>query len=137
MARICLLYAGLDKGAYANSLIISDPADLALRHYAPYLRIALTPIVPYYGQTIAILIDKHRRCAMRRSTLVQLTVGIYVAALMVLAVMLPSEAQVRRLIFASAGTNESNRFWTIGRPSHLQFDPFLETLLDVDPETGT
>jgi len=63
-------------------------------------------------------------------------VGIYVAALMVLAVVVPSEAQVRRLIFASAGTNESNRFWTIGRPSHLQFDPFLETLLDVDPETG-
>jgi ABC-type transport system substrate-binding protein len=73
---------------------------------------------------------------MQRSTLVQLTVGIALAALMVLAAVLPSEAQVRRLVFASAGTNESNRFWIIGRPQHLQYDPFLETLLDVDPETG-
>ena len=73
---------------------------------------------------------------MQRSTLVQLTVGIALAALMVLAAVLPSEAQVRRLVFASAGLNESNRFWTIPRPSHLQYDPFLETLLDVDPETG-
>ena len=73
---------------------------------------------------------------MQRSTLVQLTVGISLAVLMVLAAVLPSEAQVRRLVFASAGFNESNRFWIIGRPGHLQFDPFLETLLDVDPETG-
>jgi ABC-type transport system substrate-binding protein len=80
--------------------------------------------------------EKHRRRAMQRSTLVQLTVGIALAALMVLAAVLPSEAQVRRLVFASAGTNESNRFWIIGRPQHLQYDPFLETLLDVDPETG-
>jgi peptide/nickel transport system substrate-binding protein len=43
---------------------------------------------------------------------------------------------VQRLIFASAGFTESNRFWTIGRADHLQFDPFLETLLDVDPKTG-
>jgi len=73
---------------------------------------------------------------MQRSTLVQLTIGISLAALMVLVAVLPSEAQVRRLVFASAGLNESNRFWTIPRPSHLQYDPFLETLLDVDPETG-
>ena len=73
---------------------------------------------------------------MQRSTLVQLTVGIALTALLVLAAVLPSEAQVRRLVFASAGLNESNRFWTIPRPSHLQYDPFLETLLDVDPETG-
>jgi hypothetical protein len=66
---------------------------------------------------------------MQRSTLVQLTVGIAIAAFMVLAAVLPSEAQVRRLVFASAGFNESNRFWTINRPSHLQYDPFLETLL--------
>ncbi|MBI3329058.1 MAG: hypothetical protein HYZ81_20430, partial [Nitrospinae bacterium] len=45
-------------------------------------------------------------------------------------------AQVQRLIFASAGFDESNRFWTIARPDHLQYDPFLETLLDVDPKTG-
>jgi ABC-type transport system substrate-binding protein len=44
--------------------------------------------------------------------------------------------QVQRLIFVSAGFNESNRFWIIGRPQHLQFDPFLETLLDLDPKTG-
>jgi peptide/nickel transport system substrate-binding protein len=50
--------------------------------------------------------------------------------------VLPSETQVRRLVFASAGTNESNRFWIIARPQHLQYDPFLETLLDVDPETS-
>ena len=73
---------------------------------------------------------------MQRSTLIQLTVGMALAALMVLAVVLPSEAQVRRLVFASAGLNESNRFWTIPRPSHLQYDPFLETLLDIDSETG-
>src|SRR5215813_14607006 len=83
-----------------------------------------------------IPLEQHRRRAMRRSTLVQHTVGIYVASLMVLAAVLPSEAQVRRLVFASAGLNESNRFWTIPRPSHLQYDPFLETLLDIDPETG-
>jgi peptide/nickel transport system substrate-binding protein len=46
------------------------------------------------------------------------------------------EAGVQRLIFVSAGFNESNRFWTITRPQHLQFDPFLETLLDLDPKTG-
>ena len=73
---------------------------------------------------------------MKRSMLVQLTVGIYIALLMVFLAVLPSEAQVRRLVFASAGTNESNRFWIIGRPQHLQYDPFLETLLDVHPETG-
>src|SRR5262249_59551132 len=84
----------------------------------------------------AIPLAQHRRRAMQHRTLVQLTLGISLAALMVWAAVLPSEAQVRRLIFASAGTNESNRFWIIGRPQHLQYDPFLETLLDIDPETG-
>jgi peptide/nickel transport system substrate-binding protein len=42
------------------------------------------------------------------------------------------ETKVRRLVFVSAGFTEGNRFWTIS----LQFDPFLETLLDVDPKTG-
>jgi len=50
--------------------------------------------------------------------------------------VLAGAAQVQRLIFVSAGVNESNRFWIIGRPHHLQFDPFLETLLDLDPKTG-
>ena len=44
--------------------------------------------------------------------------------------------QVQRLIFASAGFDESNRFWMVARPDHLQYDPFLETLLEVDPKTG-
>ena len=46
------------------------------------------------------------------------------------------EARGQRLIFASAGFHDSNRFWTIARPDHLQYDPFLETLLDVDPKSG-
>jgi ABC-type transport system substrate-binding protein len=45
-------------------------------------------------------------------------------------------AQVKRLIFASAGFHESNRFWTIARPDHLQFEPFWETLVGIDPKTG-
>src|SRR6266511_4195893 len=49
---------------------------------------------------------------------------------------LAGEAKVQRLVFGSAGFTESNRFWTIARPEHLQYDPFLETLLDVDPKTG-
>jgi ABC-type transport system substrate-binding protein len=49
---------------------------------------------------------------------------------------LAQEAKVERLVFGSAGFTESNRFWTIARPEHLQYDPFLETLLDVDPKTG-
>src|SRR5262247_101626 len=88
----------------------------------------------HYMATIPLA--QHRRRAMQRSTLVQLTVGIAIAAFIVLTAVLPSEAQVRRLVFASAGLNESNRFWTIPRPSHLQYDPFLETLLDIDPTTG-
>ena len=75
---------------------------------------------------------------MRRSTLVQSTLSICVPFLLLLLVVLASTsvAQVQRLIFVSAGFPESNRFWTIGRPAHLQFDPFLETLLDIDPKTG-
>lgn len=42
----------------------------------------------------------------------------------------------QRLVFASAGFDESNRFWMVARPDHLQYDPFLETLLEVDPKTG-
>lgn len=45
-------------------------------------------------------------------------------------------AQVKRLIFASAGFHESNRFWIIARPDHLQFEPFWETLVGIDPKTG-
>ena len=50
--------------------------------------------------------------------------------------VLAAEARVQRVVFGSAGFTESNRFWNIARPEHLQYDPFLETLLDVDPKTG-
>jgi peptide/nickel transport system substrate-binding protein len=46
------------------------------------------------------------------------------------------EAPVQRVVFGSAGFTESNRFWTIARPEYLQYDPFLETLLEVDAKTG-
>jgi peptide/nickel transport system substrate-binding protein len=46
------------------------------------------------------------------------------------------EGKGPRLVFASAGFDESNRFWVVSRPDHLQYDPFLETLLEVDPKTG-
>jgi ABC-type transport system substrate-binding protein len=81
---------------------------------------------------------------MRRDVLTQAWWSIYVASLLLLLgvfVVPPGDLhagapQVQRLIFVSAGFNESNRFWTITRPQHLQFDPFLETLLDLDPKTG-
>lgn len=84
---------------------------------------------------------------MRRSTLVQPTlstgVPLLLSLLMALAAVLAvtptpvsAQAKSQRVVFASAGFTESNRFWTIARPEHLQFDPFLETLLDVDPKTG-
>jgi ABC-type transport system substrate-binding protein len=69
-----------------------------------------------------------------------LGVSVLLVLLMVGAVMLTraraSEATVPHLIFASAGFDETNRFWTIGRPHQLQNDPYLETLLDLDPKTG-
>ena len=48
----------------------------------------------------------------------------------------PGEAKVQRVIFASAGIDESNRFWVVTRPNQLQNDPYLETLLDLDAKTG-
>jgi peptide/nickel transport system substrate-binding protein len=72
--------------------------------------------------------------------LVPLWLGLLVAVgLLLSAVPTPAaagEPQVQRLVFGSAGFTEGNRFWTIVRPEHLQFDPFLETLLDIDPKTG-
>jgi peptide/nickel transport system substrate-binding protein len=81
---------------------------------------------------------------MRRDKSVPSKMSVCVSAVLVLLVALAAvptdtpaaEAKVQRLIFVSAGFNESNRFWTISRPQHLQFDPFLETLLDLDPKTG-
>ena len=79
---------------------------------------------------------------MRRNTSVQRKMSMYVCSvLMLLAAWrqprsntLAGEAKVQRLIFVSAGFNESNRFWTITRPFQIQFDPFLETLLDLGSE---
>jgi peptide/nickel transport system substrate-binding protein len=83
---------------------------------------------------------------MRRSTLVKPMLSVFVPSVLALLVALASglaatptpaaAATVQRVIFGSAGFTESNRFWTIARPEHLQYDPFLETLLDVDPKTG-
>src|SRR5688572_6689814 len=75
-----------------------------------------------------------------KSKLVSLFAALVMAAVAVFGTTLvPGEAQaatVKRLIFASAGFHESNRFWTISRPDHLQFEPFWETLLGIDPKTG-
>jgi peptide/nickel transport system substrate-binding protein len=68
-----------------------------------------------------------------------LCIPLVLGLLTTLGLLLPAsagETQVSRVIFGSAGFTESNRFWTIARPEHLQYDPFLETLLDVDPKTG-
>ncbi|MGI0029330.1 MAG: ABC transporter substrate-binding protein, partial [Nitrososphaera sp.] len=75
-----------------------------------------------------------------KSKVVSLFAALLVAAVAVLGTALaPGWAQaasVKRLIFASAGFHESNRFWTIARPDHLQFEPFWETLVGMDPKTG-
>jgi len=70
--------------------------------------------------------------------------SLFTGLLMVMAAMFGTvatpgsveAAQVQRLIFASAGFHESNRYWTIARPDHLQFEPFWETLVGIDPKTG-
>jgi len=75
-----------------------------------------------------------------KSKLVSLLAVLLMAAVAVLGTTLaPGWAQaasVKRLIFASAGFHESNRFWTVSRPDHLQFEPFWETLIGIDPKTG-
>jgi peptide/nickel transport system substrate-binding protein len=85
---------------------------------------------------------------MRRCTLIKPMLSVCVSSVLVLLVVLASTlvapptpalaqaAKVERIVFGSAGFTESNRFWTIARPEHLQYDPFLETLLEVDPKTG-
>src|SRR5262245_27130666 len=85
---------------------------------------------------------------MRRSMLIKTLWSVWAPFGLVLLVVLAStllatptptlaqEAKVQRVIFGSAGFTESNRFWTIARPEYLQYDPFLETLLDIDPKTG-
>jgi peptide/nickel transport system substrate-binding protein len=71
-------------------------------------------------------------------------VPLAVALLVVLALIAgtgptPGSAQgskTQKLVFASAGFEESNRYWMVARPDHLQYDPFLDTLLEVDVKTG-
>ena len=83
------------------------------------------------------------RCSTLRKPMLSVCVPSVLVLLVVLASTLvamptPAAAQAKdqRVIFGSAGFTESNRFWTVARPEHLQYDPFLETLLDVDPKTG-
>src|SRR5213594_2364851 len=75
---------------------------------------------------------------MRR--LVPIALGLLLALALTLETTLTpgsaQESKVQKLVFASAGFEDSNRFWMISRPDHLQYDPFLETLLEVDPKTG-
>ena len=82
---------------------------------------------------------------MRRFPLVKSRLSVFVPSGLVFLVVLASssrhansagggEAKGQRVVFASAGFDESNRFWIVSRPDHLQYDPFLETLLEVDPE---
>jgi peptide/nickel transport system substrate-binding protein len=75
-----------------------------------------------------------------KSRLFSLFAGL-LALVAVISVATPSTswaqgAELKRLIFASAGFHESNRFWTISRPDHLQFEPFWETLVGIDPKTA-
>jgi len=81
---------------------------------------------------------------MKQNTWMRPTMSLVVSVLLVLLMGLaampaeaqPGEAKVQRVIFASAGFDESNRFWVLSRPNQLQNDPYLETLLDLDPKTG-
>src|SRR2546427_4988105 len=79
-----------------------------------------------------------RRYPMRR--LVPIALGLLLALALTFETTLTpgsaQEAKVQKLVFASAGFEDSNRFWMVSRPDHLQYDPFLETLLEVDPKTG-
>ena len=71
---------------------------------------------------------------MRRNALALVAVALILASSAMLGY--GQDAKTQRLVFASAGFDESNRFWVVARPDHLQYDPFLETLLEVDPKTG-
>ena len=81
---------------------------------------------------------------MKQNTWMKPTMSLVVSLVLVLLMGLaampteaqPGEAKVQRVIFASAGIDETNRFWVVSRPNQLQNDPYLETLLDLDPKTG-
>jgi peptide/nickel transport system substrate-binding protein len=74
---------------------------------------------------------------MQQNTWMKPTMSLIVSLVLLMGLAaMPAEAQVQRVIFASAGFDETNRFWVISRPNQLQNDPYLETLLDLDPKTG-
>jgi len=74
---------------------------------------------------------------MQQNTWMKPTISLIVSLVLLMGLAaMPAEAQVQRVIFASAGFDETNRFWVISRPNQLQNDPYLETLLDLDPKTG-
>src|SRR3989442_12049051 len=74
---------------------------------------------------------------MRLRLTVVLTIAVaLVFSLVSTPTQAAAQAKVEKLVFASAGFEDTNRFWMVARPDHLQYDPFLETLLDVDPKTG-
>ena len=84
-----------------------------------------------------------RRYALSRfpsPRLVSIALGLLLALVFTFETTLipgsAQEAKVQKLVFASAGFEDSNRFWMVSRPDHLQYDPFLETLLEVDPKSG-
>jgi len=65
-----------------------------------------------------------------------LSAGLVAMAVTVGLSTVPETAWAERLVFVSAGFDESNRVWDISKPDHVQLDPYLETLLEVN-EDGT
>ena len=52
------------------------------------------------------------------------------------AMMEEVEAKVDRVIYALGEVQETNRHWTVGRPSYYQFDPYSETLIGIHEVTN-
>ena len=48
----------------------------------------------------------------------------------------PVETKVDRVIYALGEVQETNRHWTVGRPSYYQFDPYSETLIGIHEVTN-
>src|SRR4029450_369856 len=80
--------------------------------------------------------DPLSRLPLKRLPSLALLVGLASVVAATVAPGSAQEAKLQKLVFASAGFDESNRFWTIARPDHLQYDPFLETLLEGGPKSG-
>ncbi len=51
-------------------------------------------------------------------------------------VMEKVEAKVTRVIYSLGEVQETNRHWTVSRPSYYQFDPYSETLVGLDAQTN-